>query len=85
MDIEILAKGRGMSFARNIRKIESKEDGVYLEVYGEPEECLLGILPGEDGSRFPLLCFPDGKGEIALDFETQDENGEWHRYDIRSI
>lgn len=87
--IEPVGIGRGMSFRRNLRETTTQDGEPAWEVYGEPHECLLVLVPGlyqdDPDTRMPMLLFPDGVGEVAISFETRDENGNWQMVDLTKL
>ena len=82
--LKVITSGRGLSFGRHTKRIMT-DDGVALEVTGEPESCILAIFTQLDGLKFPFLLFNDGVAEIALMFERKNEKGKWERYDLTKI
>ncbi len=83
--IRVIAEGRGQSFARHTVKTKTRDD-VVLRVVGQMEPCKLALAPiGVNGDDWPVVLWPDGTGEIALAFESKNENGQWERWDLGKL
>lgn len=84
-DIKIIAQGRGRTFRRNMRKITDENGEPAIEIYGEPQNGLLGMIRQDNGITYPVLVTEDGYGEMALDFEAETERGQFVRFDLRKL
>lgn len=78
-------KGRGKSFVQNVNFIKNNGKEA-IEIIGRPVECKLGFMMDKtDLTIFPALVFPDGRVELAIMFEIQDEQGQWKEIDIQNL
>ena len=81
--VRIIASGRGRSMRETIRKTE--QEGVWaFDRETKPREAML-VLVQINKIWWPFLLYPDGTGEMAIEFEEQDEKGEWKKLDLVKI
>ncbi len=83
-NIEPITVGRGLTFRRNLLKVDDETYKISDELSEGMLVLVSGMVEGTD-HKIPMILLPDGHAEIALAFEVQDESGEWHIIDITKL